>query len=89
MSELRTAALRALEALEWFRREYRDIDGGTRFDWTDQAAEDLRAALNTKVDSEPIAKLPPEAQTEAEKIAYCAGWWDALAKKRSEEEKHS
>lgn len=28
--------------------------------------------------------LPPEAQTEAEKIAYCAGWWDALEKKRAQ-----
>ena len=28
---------------------------------------------------------PPEAQTEAEKIAYCAGWWDALAKARKAE----
>ena len=29
---------------------------------------------------------PPEAQTEAEKIAYCAGWWDALAKARKAEQ---
>lgn len=28
---------------------------------------------------------PPEAQTEAEKIAYCAGWWDSLAKARKAE----
>ena len=28
--------------------------------------------------------LPPEALTEAEKVAYCAGWWDALEKKRAE-----
>ena len=28
---------------------------------------------------------PPEAQTEAEKMAYCAGWWDALAKARKAE----
>lgn len=27
---------------------------------------------------------PPEAQTEAEKIAYCAGWWDALEAERKE-----
>jgi hypothetical protein len=25
---------------------------------------------------------PPEAQTEAEKIAYCAGWWAAMEAKR-------
>ena len=33
----------------------------------------LEDALNRR-DPEP----PPEAQTEAEKIAYCAGWWAAL-----------
>lgn len=27
---------------------------------------------------------PPEAQTEAEKIAYCAGWWAAMQVKREE-----
>ena len=27
---------------------------------------------------------PPEAQTEAEKIAYCAGWWAALEAERKE-----
>lgn len=27
---------------------------------------------------------PPEAQTEAEKTAYCAGWWAAMEAKRSE-----
>ena len=70
MSDLRTAALRLLEA-------YDAHDPLTFY------MEDLRIALNTKVDSEPIAKLPPEAQTEAEKVAYCAGWWDALEKKRS------
>jgi len=26
---------------------------------------------------------PPEAQTEAEKIAYCAGWWAAMAAKQN------
>ena len=38
----------------------------------------LRAAL---AEPEP----PPEAQTEAEKMAYCAGWWDAMAKARKAE----
>ena len=57
-STLREAAQQALEAMEWFRREYRDIDGGTRFDWTDQAAEALRAAL-----AEPVQEqnAVPEA----------------------------
>lgn len=27
---------------------------------------------------------PPEAQTEAEKIAYCAGWWAAMEQKRQQ-----
>jgi len=27
---------------------------------------------------------PPEAQTEAEQIAYCAGWWAAMAWKGKE-----
>ena len=82
MSDLRTAALRALEA----------------YDAHDPLAvvmEDLRAALVedamqkfTDVNQELEAALaeptpPQEAQTEAEKIAYCAGWWDALAAKRS------
>jgi hypothetical protein len=29
---------------------------------------------------------PPEAQTEAEKIAYCAGWWAAMEQKREQQE---
>jgi hypothetical protein len=29
-------------------------------------------------------KPPPEAQTEAEKIAYCAGWWAAMEAKRGQ-----
>lgn len=92
MSDLRTAAKRALEA----------------YDAHDPLAvvmEDLRAALVedamqkfTDVNQEleaalaaPIMKLqikgdkplpPPEAQTEAEKIAYCAGWWDGLRAER-------
>ena len=31
-------------------------------------------------------KPPPEAQTEAEKIAYCAGWWAAMEAKREQQE---
>ena len=81
MSDLRTAAKRALEA----------------YDAHDPLAvvmEDLRAALVedamqkfTDVNQEleaALAEPPPEAQTEAEKIAYCAGWWDALEKKRAQ-----
>jgi hypothetical protein len=32
-------------------------------------------------------KPPPEAQTEAEKIAYCAGWWAAMEAKQNPQEK--
>ena len=80
MSDLRTVAKRALEA----------------YDAHDPLAvvmEDLRAALVedamqkfTDVNQEleaALAEPPPEAQTEAEKVAYCAGWWDALEKKRA------
>jgi hypothetical protein len=46
----------------------------------------LRSALaiikpEIKVDN---AEPPPEAQTEAEKIAYCAGWWAAMEAKREQ-----
>lgn len=30
--------------------------------------------------------LPPEAQTEAEKVAYCAGWFAALQKMKERAE---
>jgi hypothetical protein len=43
----------------------------------EQAINALKAALEQP---EP----PPEAQTEAEKIAYCAGWWAAMAAKAKE-----
>ena len=73
MSDLRTAARLVLEAYD-------------AHDPLTVVMEDLRAALAI---IEPEIKadkaIPPEAQTEAEKVAYCAGWWDALAKKRSEE----
>jgi hypothetical protein len=146
MTDLRTAALRALEALENGRR-VRACEGGTKyqppleeaaitalrealaqpedksqaafehwvdtveatqeqsiiqpeikddkpfgyfraepFGWTDCAPTDEGAIpLYTKVDSQGIAKhIPPEAQTEAERVAYCAGWWAALEAKREQ-----
>ena len=56
------------------------------FGWTDCAPTDEGAIpLYTKVDSQGIAKqIPPEAQTEAERVAYCAGWWAALEAKREQ-----
>jgi hypothetical protein len=50
-------------------------------EWAERAkaAEAKLAALEQP---EP----PPEAQTEAEKIAYCAGWWAAMEQKREQPE---
>ena len=42
------------------------------------AAEALRAAVLAQERAEPTP--PPEAVTEAEKTAYAAGWWAAMAK---------
>jgi hypothetical protein len=40
-------------------------------------AENFRKLLAQQEHPEP----PPEAKTQAEKIAYCAGWWAAMAAK--------
>ena len=50
------------------------------FGWTDCAPTDEGAIPLYERPQQP--PTPPEAQTEAEKVAYCAGWWDALEKKR-------
>jgi hypothetical protein len=42
----------------------------------------LRAALEQPNVEQP--KPPPEAQTEAERLAYCAGWWAAMEQKREQ-----
>jgi hypothetical protein len=60
----------ALGALEGGRDSWRLIG---------PAIDALRAALEQP-------KPPPEAQTEAEKIAYCAGWWAAMEQKREQPE---
>ena len=73
MSDLRAAAMLALEAMDevnWC--------GG---DITNAFLEDAIIALRTAL-AKPSP--PPEAQTEAEKIAYCAGWWAAMQAKREE-----
>lgn len=44
-----------------------------------QATDILRAALEQSTGKQSLT-VPAEAQTEAEKIAYCAGWWAAMAK---------
>jgi hypothetical protein len=66
MSTLRRAAQQALEALE------QDNPAGRS-----ATIIALRDALSQKEQPEP----PPEAKTQAEKIAYCAGWWAAMAAK--------
>jgi hypothetical protein len=117
MTDLRTAALRALEALEMAEFDPHSSDAVHKaitalkaalaiiqpeikddkpfgyfraepFGWTDCAPTDEGAIpLYAKVDSQGIAKqIPPEAQTEAEKIAYCAGWWAAMEAKREQQE---
>jgi len=45
-----------------------------------EEVEELREALKAAL-AEP-EQIPPEAQTEAEKVAYCAGWWAAMQKAR-------
>lgn len=67
-----------------------DYERGFVDGMSEQARRSVDRAINAT--AEPIMKpeitsdksIPPEAQTEAEKIAYCAGWWDALAKKREQ-----
>jgi hypothetical protein len=41
----------------------------------------LIAALRVALEQ---PKPPPEAQTEAERLAYCAGWWAAMEQKREQ-----
>jgi hypothetical protein len=40
--------------------------------------------LDRKLASLEQPKPPPEAQTEAERLAYCAGWWAAMEQKREQ-----
>jgi hypothetical protein len=61
---------------------------------TVEATQGCAISRNAVADAVPIiqpeikghnAEPPPEAQTEAEKIAYCAGWWAAMEAKREQE----
>jgi hypothetical protein len=52
------------------------------FGWTDCAPTDEGAIPLYERPQQP--STPPEAQTEAEKVAYCAGWWAALETKREQ-----
>ncbi len=69
----RATVQQALEALENSSPDQYPEDAGVFYD----AKDALRAALEQQ-------KPPPEAQTEAEKIAYCAGWWAAIEQKREQ-----
>jgi hypothetical protein len=115
MSDLRTAALRALEAMKKATRFMSDSD----YKKLNEAIEDLDAVLAEPIiqpeikDDKPFGYFraepfgwtdcaptdegaiplyerpqqpptPPEAQTEAEKLAYCAGWWAAMETKREQ-----
>ena len=130
MSDLRTAALRALEAMDDLHRTgdtqvfdlcHRettenlraalaepgsDYERGFVDGMLEQARRSVDKAVNAMAEpfspeaisttlyaAAPIIKPeikedkpvpPPEAQTEAEKIAYCAGWWAALEAERKE-----
>ncbi len=64
---LREAAQQALEALDWY------AECAMVSEKAADAASALRAALEQP-------QPPQEAETLAEKVAYCAGWWDALEK---------
>jgi hypothetical protein len=74
MTDLRAAAQQALEVLE----AGPDVD--PIFAGETEVA--LRAALEQPNVEQP--KPPPEAQTEAERLAYCAGWWAAMEQKREQ-----
>ena len=73
MTTLREAAQQALEALDE-AGQYID-PGDSIHPMVCDAADALQAALE-----QPVP--PPEAKTEAEWVAYCAGWWAALEQMR-------
>jgi hypothetical protein len=79
MTDLRDAARQALEFVtskQWGTTPYMDV---RVYEDAARLRDTLRAALEQP-------KPPPEAQTEAEKIAYCAGWWAAMEQKREQPE---
>jgi hypothetical protein len=115
MTELRTAALRALASLKGYRRElgchqpcdaeraleaalaYREDIAQAAFErWLVEKlltvtaaqvahAEAVESFIKPEIKGHNV-EPPPEAQTEAEKIAYCAGWWAAMQKMREQAE---
>ena len=80
MTDLKKAAQQALEALKCLVETY-EMGNTIRADIMD-AEEAITAIKSALEQPEP----PPEAQTEAEKIAYCAGWWAAMEQKREQPE---
>ena len=69
-------ALEFVTSKQWGTTPYMDV---RVYEDAARLRDTLRAAL---AQPEP----PPEAQTEAEKIAYCAGWWAAMGAKVMEQE---
>lgn len=54
-------------------------------EWRTDYGSVRMASLMMKLEAVLAESMPPpEAQTEAEKIAYCAGWWAAMQVKREE-----
>lgn len=93
MTDLMRAAQQALEALKGYRRELGDQQPCDAEQALEAALADQNRGwytvdeINAKFAPDQVLKPepPPEAQTEAEKIAYCAGWWAALEKARKAE----
>jgi hypothetical protein len=80
MTDLRTAAQQALELRRLADKFSEGWHDGIKIDATDvMLLVEVAAALEQP-------KPPPEAQTEAEKIAYCAGWWAAMEQKLEQPE---
>ena len=78
------------QRLEFQREVLRQLEDTTNQTW---ASKRKRWARLVRAQGEEIDRLraaleqpepPPEAQTEAEKIAYCAGWWAAMEQKREQ-----
>ena len=92
MASLREAAQQVLEALEAGAESWRLI--GPAIDTLKAALTEEALQRLTDVHQEIEAVLeqpkpPPEAQSEAEKIAYCAGWWAAMAAKAKKQPEQS
>jgi hypothetical protein len=73
-----------LEALETSQKATQDKFGDLPF--MSQSSQKTAAAITALRTALEQPKPPPEAQTEAERLAYCAGWWAAMEQKREQQE---